>query len=82
MLTTPTPLICEIFCATRVSAMSSTSVSGITLEVMPEDQHRRVGGIDLGVDRGRGQILRQQVLGSADGRLHLLLGHVDRERQS
>ena len=47
----------------------------------PENQHRRIGGIDLGVDRRCGQILRQQVLGAADRRLHLLFGYVDRERQ-
>ena len=35
MLTTPTPESCEIFCATRVSARSSTTVSGNTFDVMP-----------------------------------------------
>ena len=34
MLTNPTPLSCEIRCAMRVSASSSTSGSGTVLEVM------------------------------------------------
>jgi hypothetical protein len=33
MLTRPTPGCCEIFCASRVSARSSTWVSGIVFEV-------------------------------------------------
>ena len=33
MLTSPTPGNCEIFCASRVSARSSTCDSGSTLEV-------------------------------------------------
>ncbi len=33
MLTSPTPGSCEIFCASRVSARSSTLVSGSVLEV-------------------------------------------------
>ena len=33
MLTRPTPLSCEIFCASRVSLMSSSSVSDMLLEV-------------------------------------------------
>ena len=33
MLTSPTPGSCEIFCASRVSARSSTCDSGIVLEV-------------------------------------------------
>ncbi len=40
---------------------------------------RRVGGVDLGVDRRRRQIDRQQVARRVDRRLHLLLGHVERE---
>ncbi len=35
MLTSPTPAICEIFEAKRWSAMSSTWVSGMVLEVTP-----------------------------------------------
>ncbi len=35
MLTRPTPGICEIFDASRWSAMSSTSVRGMELEVTP-----------------------------------------------
>jgi hypothetical protein len=33
ILTSPTPLNCEIFCTRRVSARSSTWVSGIVFEV-------------------------------------------------
>ena len=47
MLTTPTPLICEIFCAMRVSARSSTSVSGITLEVSPRVRTGASAGLTL-----------------------------------
>ncbi len=46
-----------------------------------EGKNRRVRGIHLRVDRGRGQVLRHEVLRAADGRLHFLLGDVDRERQ-
>jgi hypothetical protein len=34
-LTRPTPSICEIFCASRVSARSSSVVSGSVLEISP-----------------------------------------------
>jgi len=47
MLTTPTPLSCEIFCATRVSARSSTSVSGMTLEVIPRVSTGASAGLTL-----------------------------------
>ncbi len=40
---------------------------------------RRVGGIDLGVDRRRRQIGRQQTAGRVDRRLHFLLSHVEAE---
>ena len=43
MLTTPTPFSCEIFCAMRVSAMSCTSVSGMTVGGDSERQDRSVG---------------------------------------
>jgi hypothetical protein len=33
MLTSPTPVTCEIFCARRVSAKSSTCESGIVFDV-------------------------------------------------
>ena len=39
-------------------------------------QHRRIRRVDLGVDRRRRQIGRQQRRGRVDGRLHLLLGRV------
>ena len=48
----------------------------------PEGEDRRVGGIDLRVDRRRRQVLRQEVLRGADRGLHLLFGDVDGERQS
>src|SRR5215471_1042855 len=63
ILTRPTPGSCEIFCARRVSARSSTWVSGI----------------DLSVYRRRRQIRRQQIAGCIDRRLDLLLGHVETE---
>ena len=44
-----------------------------------QGQHRRVGGIDLGVDRRRGQIGRQQIAGGVDRRLDLLLRDVEAE---
>ncbi len=37
----------------------------------------RVGGVDLAVDGRIGQIGGQKAVGRVDGRLHLLLGHVD-----
>ena len=42
-----------------------------------EREDRRVGRIDLAVDRRIGQILRQQIGGGIDGGLHFLLGDVD-----
>ncbi len=47
MLTTPTPLICEIFCAMRVSLKSCTSVSGMTFEVMPRMSTGASAGLTL-----------------------------------
>jgi hypothetical protein len=41
----------------------------------------RVGRIDLGVDRRRGQVGRQQVAGRVDGGLHFLLGNIERQVQ-
>ena len=38
---------------------------------------RRVGRIDLRIDRRSGQVGRQQVAGSVDGRLHFLFGDVE-----
>jgi len=46
-----------------------------------QGQDRRVGRVDLGVDRRRRQVGRQQVARSIDRRLHLLLGDVEVERQ-
>ena len=42
-----------------------------------EGQDRRVGRIDLGIDRRRRQVGRQQVAGRVDRRLHFLLGDVE-----
>jgi hypothetical protein len=81
MLTTPTPLSWEIFCAMRVSA-SPRPGQRHDLRGHPERQHRRIGRIDLGIDRRRRQILRHQVLRAADRRLHFLLGDVDGELRS
>ena len=55
MLTTPTPLSCEIFCAMRVSAKSSTSVSGITLDVMPKIRTGASAGLTLAYIGGAGR---------------------------
>ena len=77
MLTRPTPGSWEIFWASRVSTISWTWVSGSVFEVARERDDRRVGGIDLGVDRRRRQIGRQQIAGRVDRRLHLLLGGVE-----
>ena len=44
-----------------------------------EREHRSIGRVDLGVDRRRRQVLRQQILRGADGRLHFLFGDVDGE---
>ena len=57
--------------------MSSISVSGSVFEVTAERQDRRVGGVDLGVDRRRRQVGGQQIARRVDRRLHLLLGDVD-----
>ena len=43
----------------------------------PERQDRRVGRIDLGVDRRRRQVGGQEIAGGVDRRLHLLLGDVE-----
>ncbi len=81
MLTTPTPLICEIFCAMRDVDQILDFGERHGFRGDAEDQHRRVGRIDLGVNRRRRQILRQQILRRADRRLHFLLGHIDGQRQ-
>ena len=46
-----------------------------------QDQHRRIGGVDFGIDGRCRQILRQEILGAADRGLNLLFGDVDGERQ-
>src|SRR6185437_13535088 len=48
----------------------------------PEGEDRRIRRIYLGVDRRSGQVGRQQVTGGVDGRLHLLLGDVEAQRQA
>src|SRR5204862_7272812 len=44
-----------------------------------EAQDRRIGRIDLAVDRGIRKISRQEIRSSVDCRLNFLLGHVDAE---
>ena len=44
-----------------------------------EREDRRVGGIDLVVDRRIRQVGRQETAGRVDRRLHLLLGDVERQ---
>ena len=77
MLTRPTPGSCEIFCASVVSARSSTFESGSDVGRQREREDRRVGGIDLAVDRRIRKILRQKIGSAVDGGLHFLLGDVD-----
>ena len=59
MLTRPTPGSCEIFCARRVSARSSTCESGRVVRGEREREDGRVGRIGFAVDRRVGQIGRQ-----------------------
>jgi len=47
-----------------------------------QGQDRRVGGIDLGVDRRRRQVGGQQVAGGVDRGLHFLLGDIEAEREA
>ena len=47
MLTSPTPGNCEIFCANRVSAKSSTCASGNVLEVSANVRMGASAGLDL-----------------------------------
>ena len=46
-----------------------------------EGHDRRIRRVHLAVDRRVGQIVRQQVGGGVDGRLHFLLGNVQRQGQ-
>ena len=77
MLTRPTPGNCEIFCASRVSASPRTFGQRQRLRGQRQREHRRIGRIDLGVDRRRRQVRRQQIAGRVDRRLHFLLGDVE-----
>ena len=77
METSPTPVTCEIFCARLVSAASSILSSGSESEVSASVMIGRVGRVHLAVDGRIGQVGGQKAVGRVDGRLHLLLGHVD-----
>ena len=77
MLTRPTPVSCEIFCASRVSLKSSSCGERQGFRGHRERQDRRVGRIDLGVNRRDRQIARQQIVRSIDRRLDFLLGDVE-----
>src|SRR5262252_7554092 len=55
MLTRPTPGNCEIFCARRVSARSSTWVSGIVLEVNAKVRIGASAGLTLAYIGGAGR---------------------------
>ena len=46
-----------------------------------ERQNGCIGRIDFAVDRGHGQIVGEQIATGVDGGLHLLFGHIQRERQ-
>ena len=48
---------------------------GVGVERQRHD--RRVGGVDLAIDGRIGQVGGQKAVAGVDGRLHLLLGHVD-----
>ena len=82
MLTRPTPGSCEIFCAMRVSAMILHLRHRHGVGHHRERQNRRIRRIDLGVDRRRRKILRQQIAGRIDRRLHFLLGNIEAEARS
>ncbi len=56
-------------------------VEGQRLGRQGERQDRRVGRIDLGIDRRRRQIGRKQIAGRIDRRLHFLLGDIEADRQ-
>ena len=60
MLTRPTPGSCEIFCAIRVSARSSSFVSGSVCDVSASVRIGVSAGIDLVVDRRVRQVRRQE----------------------
>ena len=60
----------------RVSASSSTVVMRQAGGADRQGDHRRVGGIDLGIDRRRRQRLGQQAAAGIDRRLHFLFGDV------
>ena len=81
MLTRPTPASWEIFWAMRVSARSSTVVMRQAGGTDRQGDHRRVGGIDLGVDRRRAAGWRQQAAAGIDRRLHFLFGDVQAEAE-
>src|SRR6516165_9999395 len=55
MLTKPTPGNCEIFCARRVSAMSSTWVGGIVFEVSAKVRIGASAGLTLAYIGGAGR---------------------------
>ena len=52
-----------------------------TLGGQGQGDHRRVGGVDLGVYGRRRKVGRQQARRRVDRRLHLLFGHVEGQRQ-
>ena len=77
MVTRPMPGNWEIFCASRVSAKSSTFDSGIGLGSQRQRQDRGVRRIGFAVNRRSGQVGRQISLRGVDRRLHFLFGHID-----
>ena len=77
MLTRPTPGSCEIFCASLVSARSSTFGSGKRFGCQRQRDYRRVGRIDFAVDRRVRQIARQERSAGIDRGLYFLFRDVD-----
>ena len=61
MVTRPTPLICEIFCASRVSARSSILVSGSTSEVSDRVSTGASAGLTLLYTGGYGRLAGKKV---------------------
>ena len=61
MVTRPTPVICEIFCARRVSARSSTLVSGNTAEVNDRVSTGASAGLTLLYTGGYGRLAGRNV---------------------
>ena len=76
--TRPTPCTCDSLGARRFSTRSFTRITGSEGEVMASVRMGASAGLTLLYSGGAGQVAGQQVAARVDGRLHLLLGHVER----